>query len=301
MLNPKLGNPAQIISAYQLKFDEGTANGKSVVLVHNGGLEVMFSKSNALDILYLKYNGKNISFLTKNGINGREGGFPTRFDAGFLYTCGMDNIGSCVDGKPMHGSLHLTAAENVNVITDDEKVIVSGVVKDTALFGKNLQLHRKFIVYTNKIEINDTVENCAFVYDGFTLLYHVNYGYPFLDEGLEIKMDLIKSEGRTEFAIQGLKDQFKITPPVDGGDEQCFYNELRSGIIDLINKDLGVKVQMSYDLEQLPFNVMWKSMVSGDYALGIEPCTTLFHNFKMVPIKKGEKKSFNLSVELSEI
>ena len=71
--------------------------------------------------------------------------------------------------------------------------------------------------------------------------------------------------------------------------------------VEHLQKLILMPAQMNYDLEQLPFNVMWKSMISGDYALGIEPCTTLFHQFKMVPIKKGEKKNFNLAISFSEI
>ena len=300
-MNKKLGNPEQIISAYELKFEQGIAKDNSVVLFHNGGLEVMFSKSNGLDILYLKYNGKNISFLSKNGINDDSKEFIKRFEAGFLYTCGMDCISDCVQGKPMHGSIHITPAEQVSVLVDERKVTITGIVKDSALFGKNLILRRHFEVYDNRVEINDTIENKAFVDDEYVMLYHVNYGYPFLDEDLEIKMDLIKSVGRTPFAEQGLSEQFKITPPVDGGEEMCFYNYLNEGKIELINKKLGVAVQMDYDMTALPLNIMWKSMVSGDYALGIEPTTSIFEDaFKMTPIKQGAKQDFKLCIKFSE-
>ena len=59
-MKKKICNPEQLISAYEMQFESGPAKGKSVILVHNGGLEVMFSKTNGLDILYAKYNGKNI-------------------------------------------------------------------------------------------------------------------------------------------------------------------------------------------------------------------------------------------------
>lgn len=302
MINPKLGNAAQLISAYELQFETGSAKGKSVILVHNGKLEVMFSKSNALDILYAKFNGKNVSFLSKNGINDNEGQFDNRFEAGFLYTCGMDNIGSCVSGKPKHGSLHRTAAENVNISVADGKVIVSGIVKDTALFGKNLILSRRFVITENSVEINDAIENIAYVDDNYVMLYHINFGYPFLDEDLKIEMDsLIKSEGVTPYARENIGEQFKITPPIDGGEEQCFYNYLKEGKIRLINKPFGVKCTVDYDVNQLPLSVEWKSMVSGDYALGIEPTTTRFDKFQLLPVKKGETKRFNVKIGFSEI
>ena len=105
-MNKKICNSEQLISAHEMQFENGPAKGKSVILVHNGGLEVMFSKTNGLDILYAKYNGKNISYLCKNGFNDDRKDFGNRFEGGFLYTCGVDNIGDCVSGKPKHGSLH---------------------------------------------------------------------------------------------------------------------------------------------------------------------------------------------------
>ena len=46
------------------------------------------------------------------------------------------------------------------------------------------------------------------------------------------------------------------------------------------NEKIKKSVSINYDKEKLPCLVEWKSMVSGDYALGIEPSTTsLVDNF----------------------
>ena len=146
-MNPRINSMHQLISAYEMTFDSGAAKGKSVVLVHNNGLEVMFSKNNALDIEYVKFNGVNMSFLSKNGINERKGPFVNKFEGGFLYTCGMETIGLRCPELPQHGSLHSIPIEDLIIECDEQKVTVSGVAKDTALFGKNLWLRRKFEVY----------------------------------------------------------------------------------------------------------------------------------------------------------
>ena len=294
----KVGNTEQVISAYELKFESGLAKDKSVILVHNGEIEAMFSKDNALDILYLKYKGKNISFLSKNGINAKEGTFPQRFEAGFLYTCGLDNIGGCISDKPTHGSLHHTPSAQVSVDVQDDKVIITGTIKDSALFGKNLALKRRFTITDHDIIIDDVLENLGYSTEEFLLLYHINFGYPFLDESLKIKMDAQKRVGRTEFAKEGINEQFDITAPVDCGDEQCFYNYIENGKVELKNSDLNISATIVYDTKVLPVCVEWKSMVSGDYALGIEPATSIFEGYTTTPINAGEIKRFNVKISL---
>ena len=71
---------------------------------------------------------------------------------------------------------------------------------------------------------SNTVINKGYIDDKYVLLYHINFGYPFLDEEMKIEMPIIKSEGLTDFARSRKELQLKITPPIDGGDEEVFYN-----------------------------------------------------------------------------
>lgn len=300
-MNGKISNPKQVISAFDVLFESGEAKGKSCILVHNGLLEALISKDNALDILYVKYAGVNLSFMTKNGINTKEGDFLDRFDGGFLYTCGIENIGKCVEGVIQHGSFHYIKADQVNVVTDDQKVVISGYIKTSKLFGLNLVVYRTLTVYPDKIELKDVIKNCDFVDGGYVLLYHNNYGYPFLDKDLVIEMDLVKSEGVTDYAKANIADQLKMSDCIDGGDEQCFYNYLKDNVVNLVNKRLGLKVKVVYDKKMLPELVEWKSMISGDYALGIEPATCRFDNFKLTPISSGEEKTINITYSFEKI
>ena len=54
---------------------------------------------------------------------------------------------------------------------------------------------------------------------------------------------------------------------------------------------------MSYSADTLLHFVEWKSMASGDYALGFEPCTTeLDDRFAYKTIKSNEKISFVINI-----
>ena len=218
----------QVVSAYDIAFESGKEKGKQGVLVTVGAIEVLFNKTNALDITWVKYKGNNVSFLSKNGLNSDMGGFPNKFEGGFLYTCGTDNVSSCVGGKPVHGSLHYSPAENVSVEITDGAVEVSGTVRQTALFGENLAFERHFTVKENEIVVCDTVCNEAYTGVKYVLLYHTNFGYPFLNENLKVEIPFVKSEGLTDFAKSRIDKQLQITEPVDGGDEEVFYRRCKN-------------------------------------------------------------------------
>lgn len=287
----KVGNKSQILFAKDICIDN-----KRCILVHNGELEVLFNKDNALDIVWVKYKGVNVSFLSKNGLNDGTRDFVGNFEGGFLYTCGMDNVSACVDGKPVHGSLHYKKCDFAYAYEQDGVIYVCGEVKETALFGKNLVMKRCFAVTENSITIKDTLTNQGYLDTDYVLLYHVNYGYPFLDECLQVEMPAVKSEPLTEVAAKNKNDMFRITAPIDGGDEHVYYHTLSEGKVRLTNPEKGVAVEMLYDVEDFPITLEWKSMISGDYALGIEPSLTRFDRFAMRTLQPNEQKNYQIKI-----
>ena len=284
----------QVVSAYDIAFESGKEKGKQGVLVTVGAIEVLFNKTNALDITWVKYKGENVSFLSKNGLNSDIGGFPNKFEGGFLYTCGTDNVSSCAGGKPVHGSLHYSPAENVSVKITDGAVEVCGTVRQTALFGENLAFERHFTVKEDEIVVCDTVRNEAYTEAKYVLLYHTNFGYPFLNENLKVEIPFVKSEGLTDYAESRIDKQLQITEPIDGGDEEVFYNTLEKGEVTLTNEELKTRVKVLYDVGDFPVLLQWKSMISGDYALGIEPSLTRFDDFKTRALASGEKRQYKI-------
>lgn len=147
---------------------------------------------------------------------------------------------------------------------------------------------------------SNTVINKGYIDDKYVLLYHINFGYPFLDEEMKIEMPIIKSEGLTDFARSRKELQLKITPPIDGGDEEVFYNNLEEGCVGLKSEKLGIKCELRYDIANFPVTLQWKSMISGDFALGIEPSVTRFDNFKMLTLKSQEKKRYSVLIVFKE-
>ena len=291
----KLGNKSQLRFAHEIVIAD-----KRCVLVQNGELELLFNKDNALDIVWAKYKGINLSFLSKNGLNDGARDFTGNFEGGFLYTCGMDNVSSCVDGKPVHGSLHYKKCDLSYAYEKEGVLYVYGEVRECALFGKNLLLKRCFQVSENSLSICDTVVNIDYKDTEYVLLYHINYGYPFLDECLKLDIPASKSDPLTEVAKANQADMFRITPPIDGGDEHVYYHTLTKGKIRLENPEKKIAVEMLYDTNDFPVTLEWKSMISGDYALGIEPALTRFDSFKMQTLKAKACKTYKIEITFKE-
>lgn len=287
----KLGNISQLRFAKEITIDD-----KRCILVQNSELEVLFNVDNALDVTWVKYKGVNVSFLSKNGLNDGARDFVGNFEGGFLYTCGMDNVSGCVSGKPVHGSLHYKRCDLAYAYEKEGVIYVCGEVKESALFGKNLVMKRCFTVTENSISIADTLENQGFLETEYVLLYHVNYGYPFLDECLRIEMPNVKSVPLTDVAEKNKSDMFRITAPIDGGDEHVYYHTLKQGYVRLENPEKQIAVEMLYNMEDFPVTLEWKSMISGDYALGIEPSLTRFDKFQMRKLQPSEQKTYEIKI-----
>ena len=82
----------------------------------------------------------------------------------------------------------------------------------------------------------------------------------------------------------------------------CYFLKFRTPQISLINEKVKKAFIFSWSGDTLPYFVEWKSMASGDYALGLEPCTTeLDGGFAYQTIKTGECVRFSLNIKVSDI
>jgi len=293
----KVGNISQIASARRYKLQEGKADGiKGIDVVNGSGLSYTVLEGKCLDIFKVNYKGINLSFVAKPDLVASEYFNPINkeflraFQGGMLYTCGLLNVGTaCNDNgieHSIHGRIGSTPAENVNIITqwkDNEYIIdISGSMKETSLFGENMQLSRKIstTMGSKTIKITDVVENLNFSQQEYMLLYHINFGYPLLDENSEFIAPIIEVCPRDDEAAKGASTYSRFGPPIDDFKEQVFYhtvaaNEAGYTYVAVINEKLKLGMYIKYNIEQLPRLIQWKSQKSGDYAMGIEPANCL--------------------------
>ena len=284
------------ISVLEIAFNEGRAKGLSAYLVRNGQMECVIVKDHALDIAQASYAGTGVSFISRNGLNFHKNDFAKSFEGGLLYTCGYDSISNCVEGVYTHGTLHGTAAENVRYEVKDGKVYVRGDVATTGLFCDSLVLHREICVSKEGVVVNDSIENTRGVDASYCLLYHCNFGAPFLAKGGEVKIDYLTREGLTPLACENESTAAQITEPIPNAEEVVYYHTVKTPCARYENKALGLAVNITYDAEKLPVLLEWKSMAEDDYALGLEPATTRFDTFEKTSIAAHETHTYSLNI-----
>lgn len=300
MMDGKISNLCQIASLRRYELSDGPERGLRVLDCDNGKIRFLLNESRALDVMQLYHAGQNVSFVSKNGFTLRETPFENRFEGGMLYTCGLESVGAR-EGFPLHGTHHLNPARVTRAEVNETGIFIEAEVRETALFGKNLLFKRRVssAVGSDTLEIEDTLENCGTRDEEYCLLYHVNVGYPMLDEGAELLDDAEEVIPRTPWAAEGLSGRSKMGAPVPNEEERCYFLRLQTPRVTLKNEKLRKAFTLEWTGETLPYFVEWKSMAAGDYALGLEPATTELDNrFQYRILKAGEKIRFNLVMRI---
>lgn len=300
-MDRKINSLDQIAYVRRYTLTDGEASGIKVVEIYNGVLRMLLNESKALDIMQLFHNGVNISYLSKNAFTKRETTFLKRFEGGMLYTCGIDVIGGQV-GYEDHGSLHNIPALITRCECTEEKIIVEATIRDSELFGKNLVLKRRYEteVGSDTVTLSDTLVNEGYRTEDYSILYHVNIGYPMLDEGVKIVADTSNITPRNEWAKQNIDKAFLIEKPEDCKEETCYLLDLKRNEVSVVNEKLKRKFTLGFSGKPLKHFVEWKSMASGDYALGLEPSTSLLDDsFKFLTIDAGEEIKFAIKLCVS--
>lgn len=300
-MNGKISNFAQVASIRRYAFTDGKEKGIEVIDCDNGKIRFLLNVTKALDVMQLYHEGQNMSFVSKNGFTARETDFLNRFEGGMVYTCGLDSLGRR-DGFELHGTHHNNPATVTLAKCDENGITVEADIESTKLFGKALTLHRKVTstIGSDTVTIEDTLINKGYATEDYCILYHINIGYPMLDEGAKIKADIADFYTRTAWAQEKASEMFDVTPPVPCEDETCYFLNMNKPEISLVNPKLGKTFTVRYSKDTLPAFIEWHSMASGDYALGFEPAsTTLDNGFTYRQIGAGERVDFKIQLSVN--
>ena len=113
------------------------------------------------------------------------------------------------------------------------------------------------------------------------LLYHLNFGWPLLDEGAEfLSSSRAIVHTAHDLRAQGVGHRIQ-GPPRDDFREQVYEHDVVAAAdgmapAALINPALGAGgsgIRLDWDRAALPCLIQWQCLQSGLYVLGIEPST----------------------------
>ena len=283
-----VGNEDQVYGVRRVVLDEGNAKGIALYQVTTaGGLELDILPDSGLDIGRVKYKGVNISYMTKNGYDSParflpvHGEFDRYFPGGMLFTCGLLSAGPENNGDgefhPLHGRFHGLSAKGLCGYSEGNNIFVGGEVRETAQGKYCFSVKRCYTIpaFGNEILLEDEITNLTPEPREYMMLYHMNFGWPMLSESATLEFpEKRKVTPRTEYAAKNIATQCEFSKPIDGEEEQVFFNEMESeAFVRLKNSELGITAELSWSLDTLPILAQWKNMKSGDYVLGLEPST----------------------------
>jgi len=326
-LRKYVGNLDTLCGISSFTYDDGPARGVKAFRAKNGrGLSLTVAADRGLDIPYASFKGVPVGFSSVTGLrapafyveNGAAG-FLRQFYAGLLTTCGITYAGApCEDegeALGLHGPYDNTPAKGVVAESfydgDEKKLRLSGSVRQARVFGENMLLKREMTIDTERsvIRVKDVVENQGFSEQPLMLVYHINFGYPLLDEGARVYANSKTVTPRDEIAKANFSKYTLIEAPEVGRPEECFFHTQPEGeaFAMLHNPKLGIAAVVRYDDRVLPLLCQWKCMHAGDYALGLEPTTAGVlgradaRAAGMLPtLAPGETREFNFSIELTD-
>ncbi|HHU13562.1 MAG: aldose 1-epimerase family protein [Kiritimatiellae bacterium] len=293
-LAPRLGTMEQLASIRRLVSDDGKGRGMRILEVNTGsGLIFTVYPDRGMDIGAATFCDIPLAWLSRNGEVG-----PAFYDrtgiewlrtwpGGLLTGCGLSNVGgpnaSGGDDHGLHGRLSHLPAEAVNTDaswTEDGRytLSISGRVRQSKVFFENLVLTRRITATLGEsaITVCDTIENRGYAEVPLMLLYHMNLGWPLVDDGARLEMPRHKVVPQNDHAASGLAEWAEITAPIPGFAEQVYYHTLpknRQGLASarLVNENLGLTFCVTYRVAELPYLIQWKMMGQGEYVVGLEP------------------------------
>lgn len=301
-MNSYIGHPSQLSGVEEYRLIGGKGDGMRLLQVRNGlGLEFTVSADRAADITRLSYEGVNYSYISPSGYvaptyyDQQEFGFSKSFTCGFLTTCGLSNIGVPTEdesGKTgLHGTISHIPADHIYYTEDDDKIVLHATISDGEIFKQKLVLHRELVCSKkeNKLQINDTVINEGSRTEPLSILYHMNLGYPLLDENAKLETTAVKVEARDARAQEGIDTWDTFLTPQPNFEEQCYYHTFEGlwASAKLTNSKIGKGLEIKCDTSTLDTMVEWKMMGERDYVLGIEPTNNRL-------LGRGELKKQNL-------
>lgn len=296
-LRKHVGGMGQIAQVRTAVLDDGKGRGVRVADMRNGsGIEFSVLLDRGMDIGQASFKGVPLAFVTPVGYSHPAYYEPEglrwlrNWHAGLLTGCGLRNVGSPQQTDPMavagpmglHGRLSNTPAEKCAVeeefVNGAYTLSVRGTVRETSMFGENLELVRTIstALGRNTISVRDRVTNRGFQASPLMVLYHINLGFPLLDETARLKARPHKLAPRTNEAKAGLSAWNHAQAPAAGYTEQCFYHDIPAdgdGLarMRLENRGLKLAVEVAYRKAELPFFTQWKMMGEQTYVMGLEP------------------------------
>lgn len=287
----------------------GLSAGVDIIEIDNGALSFTLVPTRGMGFWKGSYHGLPIGWqspvagpvhpafvqaLDQGGLGWLKG-----FDE-CIVRCGLASNGPpCTDvvpdnnGNPskvnltLHGRIANLPASRVEIQIKPgppTELTVIGIVDEAMLFCPQWRLVTRIstTVGSNRVSISDRIINVREVPDEMELLYHCNFGRPFLEEGARMVAPSLAVAPRDARAAEDIARYAEYPAPTPGYVEQCYWHDLAAGadgmtLAMLRNAEGDRGVVVRFPKSQLPWLTQWKNTVGEreGYVTGLEPGVNL--------------------------
>lgn len=295
-IEARVGSMKQLADVRAAVMSDGKEAGAKIVEITAAGLSATVSPSRCLDITNLSWKGIPLNFTGKNGVVAAAYADPMNHplgsvNGGLFYTCGLTNVGDAYGTDYFHGQLRLLPSEQTYATAtwegDEYLLRVGGIMRQNAVCLENFSLTRQIetALGAKSITVKDKVSNDGFGESPFMMMYHVVFGFPLLDANSRLYTASDMDEGACSCAAPTPEGKDN-----GGGLFRVRMNKEGESIYCLYNPDLALGLAVTFSAAKMPYLSQWKSMQSGDYAMGLMPANCHAYG-RQVEINEGTLRS----------
>ncbi len=294
----RIGDMDQVGGVRLLELSDGMERGVRVASIRTGELSFFVAVDRGMDIVNAEYKGIPLGWISPTGIASPgffepEGiGWTRGFPGGLLTTCGLTYMGApTVDqGEPLglHGRISYSPAKLTYAggYWDEDEYITAleGEAREAKIFGPNMALRRRIETRlgARHLAIHDEVTNQGWETQPLMILYHVNIGFPVLEDGSSLISTSCLYVPRDDEARAEAESFDRFHQPMSGYKEKVYFHDVLAdddgySYAAVVNEKLlgGTAVYVKYRKRELPRFIEWKMMGEGTYVVGMEPANGL--------------------------
>ncbi|GAA1699177.1 aldose 1-epimerase family protein [Microbacterium sediminicola] len=336
-LRRRTGDMAAFAGIQEVVLSNGREHGvRALVLRNLSGLEVEVLIDRAFDLGGARYRGTPFGWRSGNGFrhpglheaDAEDGLSWLRALDGLLVTGGLDHalFGGEYDATHynyppkqtvrhgLHGRLTAIPARLISVDEDWDggALRVTGEVIQATSFGEHLRLTRtvEIDLHGTEVRVHDVVDNLGFEKTPHMFLYHLNIGYPYVDEGAQLVAPITSHVWASDSTSQQGVAYDVLSAPIDGFVEQVWEHALAAGPdgqhrVALVHPDGERGIEVSWDSQAQPYFFEWQNLRSGQYGVGLEPSSNHVtgeaaarEDGSLTWLAHGESRTYDLTVRI---
>ena len=330
----KISNHFQIGGIETSVLDNGPGKGVRIAWVNTGtGLRYKIILDRGMDIADAFFNAYSLAWISHAGVvkpqpfSNQGIDWLRTFAGGLLTTCGLSHIGGPekdeTGSRGLHGNYsnipaEIIAVQQPDLVKGKFDMSITGLIRETTTFGPQLELKRTITGTLGEpsIKIHDEITNLGNTPAPHMLLYHINCGYPLIDQDTDIvwKGDWESMDKDPNNRIFNKSNDFKKCPaPMDDhagfGEDVAFIipttDANGASTCGFVNKKLGLGLSIKFNTYQLPWLINWQHWGKGEYVTALEPATnppigqTKARNSNtLIELAPGEKRNYDLELQV---